>query len=156
MTRQDIENLLTDKESSLGQQVPLLENLARFGGLIYAKPEWAWIVGPFRELVRARLWSDGLDTWLVKWECRDFARAFACYAQECNALTPGAPKGSDALAVGEFWFIPDASRGLAPAGTGHAINICITEKGVQFIDPQNFTEWIPSLDELASCLFLRF
>jgi hypothetical protein len=123
-----------------------------FGGLNYAVPELSWLQGKFWDFFKARLWSENLDKWLVRWECRDFARGFACAAQECNATTAGGPGDCDALAVGEFWFIPDNS----PPGQGHAICACITENGLQFIEPQTGAVRPVSETEFASCYFVRF
>ena len=111
------------------------------GGANYAPPTLAWLQGPFYDFFEGRLWNDSLKTWIVKWECRDFARAYACYAQECNALTPNTPGGADILAVGEVWFCPDLDRyGTklggsvpgTPADEGHAINMALVETGWVF------------------------
>ena len=134
------------------------------GGSNYAAPTLAWLQGTFYDFFRARLWSDSLQAWVVKWECRDFARAYACYAQECNALTPATPGGADILTVGEVWFIPDADRyGVnagqlagTPSGGGHAINLALVETGWVFIDPQVNLLWQMTEAELKSIYFLRF
>lgn len=123
-----------------------------FGGLNYAVPTLAWLLGPCRDAFRARLFDAGLMSWKVRWECRDFARAFACFAQEANALTPGGPAGCDALAVGEIWFKPDGSA----AGLGHAICPCITDHGLVFIEPQTGAVRPMSPAEIQSTYFLRF
>lgn len=103
-----------------------------FGGLVYAVPTLAWLTGPAYAAFKAKYFQDDILAWTVKWECRDFARAFACFCQELNALTSGTPENADALAVGEFWFIPDG----APPGAGHAICPAITDQGLVFLDPQ--------------------
>ena len=123
------------------------------GGANYAVPAQDWLLGPFYDYFKKQLGGDGLGAWSVRWECRDFARAYACLAQICNALTTGpAPAAEDALAVGEFWFKPDGS---AP-GTGHAINVCFTETGLTFIEPQTGLLRPVSDSEMSSCYFLRF
>ena len=150
----------------------LLNNLPGFirqsvvfcGGADYELPTLAWAQGTFYDFFRQRLGSDNLQTWIVKWECRDFARAYASMAQECNARTPNTPGGADILSIGEVWFIPDASRyGTLPgqlAGTfdggGHAINMLLTEQGWVFIDPQTNVVWQMTEAELRSIYFLRF
>lgn len=121
-----------------------------YGGTAYAVPTLAWLTGPFWGFFKSRLWSDALDAWEVRWECRDFARAYACYAQECNALSPGQPPAEDALAVGEFWYHPTGSA------QDHAINACITDRGLVFVDPQNGLTVNPTTNELNSCAFCRF
>jgi hypothetical protein len=126
--------------------------LAKFGGMVYASPSRAWIEGPFYDYFKKQLWSVGEDKWAVKWECRDFSRAYACFAQLCNALTPGSPAGIDALAVGEVWFHPDKNQ----PGEDHAINAIIGDGALFFIDPQNGGEWAMSAAELDSITFLRF
>jgi len=126
--------------------------IVKFGGMVYASPTRAWVEGPFYDYFKKMLWNAGEDTWAVKWECRDFSRAYACFAQLCNALTPGSPKGIDALAVGEVWFHPDANA----VGENHAINAIIGDGDLFFIDPQNGREWKMSVSELESITFLRF
>ena len=133
------------------------------GGANYARPTLAWLQGDFYDAFKADLWDENLDTWAKRWECRDFARLYACEAQKANAKTTAVPPDEDALAVGEFWFIPDAKRyGTAPGqltgdpGEGHAIAICITDKGLAFVDPQNNIVWPMTTAELISCWFVRF
>lgn len=127
-------------------------SLVQFGGANYAVPTVAWLTGPFWQYFKAKLWSDDVDTWSVKWECRDFARAYACFAQLANARSSGTPDGDDALAVGEFWFHPDTN----PPGEDHAICACITDQGLTFIEPQTGAVRPMSATEIASCTFARF
>ena len=121
------------------------------GGADYALPTLAWLQGPFWDYFKGELWDDNLDKWQVRWECRDFARAFATFAQVCNALTPVALAGTDALAIGEFWY----HIGGDPA-TGHAINVCMTDQGQVFIEPQNGQQVHLTDVEISSCFFVRF
>lgn len=141
MTSDQIRSLVAD--SHIGGPVFV-------GGNAYAKPTLNWLTGPFYEAFREGLWDDNLDKWAVRWECRDFARAFACEAQRANALTSSVPPEDDALTVGEFWFHPDGES------SGHAINICITDAGLVFIEPQ--TGWVRPVTstELASAYMTRF
>jgi hypothetical protein len=122
-----------------------------FGGMNFAVPTLAWLQGPCFEYFKARYWNLNLDKWHFKWECRDFARAFAVCAHECHALTPGAPADSDALAVGEIWFIPDAH-----VFTGHAICPCVTDAGLVFLDPQTNQLWPLTPEQFDSSYFRRF
>ncbi len=121
-----------------------------FGALNYAVPTRAWLQGPFWDFFKARFWSEDLDKWKFRWECRDFARAYACAAQECWASTAGGPD-SDALAVGEIWFIPDASK-----ADGHAICPVFTEHGLEFIEPQTGQLCPITPEQLSSSYFRRF
>lgn len=125
----------------------------KFGGNNYAVPTLEWLRGPFWEFFKARYWSTNSDKWKFRWECRDFARAYACAAQECwgNMNLELAPD-SDALAVGEIWFVPEA----LDASKGHAICPAITDVGLVFIDPQNNSLWQITEAQLASRYFLRF
>lgn len=123
-----------------------------FGGLDFEVPTLAWLTGPFWSAFKARLWNENLDKWRVRWECRDFARAYACMAHECWALTTGVDSPSDALAVGEIWFLPDPNT---PA-QGHAICPAITDKGLIFIEPQTGLTYPVGSAQRASAFFLRF
>jgi hypothetical protein len=61
------------------------------------------------------------------------------------------------LAVGEFWFIPDASVKANPLNpSGHAINACLTDQGLVYIDPQNNQPWLISENEFLRRYFVRF
>lgn len=131
---------------------PYLADVAKFGGMVYASPTRAWVEGPFYDYLKKLLWNFGEDTWAVKWQCRDFARAYATFAQLANAQTPDSPKGIDALSIGEIWFHPDHN---AP-GDDHAINIIVADRACFFIDPQTGLEWAMSTAEIASVSFLRF
>lgn len=124
-----------------------------FGGIDYAVPTLAWLQGPLWDFFKARYWSTNSDKWKLRWECRDFARAYACAAQECwgNTMGDSAP-GSDALAVGEIWFTPDVSLPL----NGHAVCPVITENGLQFIEPQTGQLYPMTPEQSASKYFLRF
>jgi hypothetical protein len=131
-------------------------------GSNYAATTLAWLQGPFYDFFKQRLFDDSLQTWRVGWECRDFSRDYACYAQECNALTPSIPRGVDILAVGEVAFVPDADRygtklmAGSPPGGRHDINMALVETGWVFIDPQTNVVWEMSEAELKSIFFLLF
>lgn len=134
------------------------------GGANYAKPLLSWVTGRCYDAFRARYFDDALAYWKVRWECRDFARAFACFAQECNALTPDAacPAGEDILAMGEIWFIPDrlpdgtANDGAHGPRIGHAVNALVCENGVDFFEPQTGAMRPLTTSEYASAYFIRF
>lgn len=120
------------------------------GALTYAVPTTKWLRGPFWDFFHGRLWNANLDKWAVRWECRDFARAYAAMALECWALTQGGT-GDDGLAVGEMWFIPAGKTNV-----GHAVCPAITDDGLIFIDPQTNQLWPYSPEEFSSRYFLRF
>lgn len=125
--------------------------LTNFGALTYAVPTLAWIQGPCYAAFRNRYWAENLSRWTVRWECRDFARAFACFAQECWATTQAASL-EDGVAVGEIWFRPDPND----LTKGHAICPIFTENGLQYLEPQTGKLWPMSPEQLASRYFLRF
>lgn len=119
------------------------------GGLEYAVPTLAWLQGPFWDFFKGRYWSTNSDKWKFRWECRDFARAYACAAQECWGDTAGGDPAVDALAVGEMWFHPDTA-------TGHAICPVITENGLQFIEPQTGLLCTVTPEQFSSRYFCRW
>jgi hypothetical protein len=125
--------------------------LPHFGANSYAVPSLAWLTGPFWSFFRARLWNENLDKWQVRFECRDFARAYAAAALECWALTQGGT-ADDGLAVGEIWFIPNAAK----PNEGHAICPVFTEHGLQFIEPQTGQLYPMTAAQISSRYFLRF
>lgn len=88
------------------------------------------------------------DRWNARFDCDDFARFFASFCQLANYQTNEA-KRAEGLAVGELFFRRDD-------GQGHAINLALTEKGVQFIEPQNGEFLELSESEKTSIWFVRF
>ena len=122
------------------------------GGNNYAKPTQAWLEGEFYSSFKELLWAENVSRWSPRWECRDFARMFACFAQVANAMDKMGPTGEDALAVGEFWFLKDPKN----PKSGHAVNICITDNGIIYIDPQTGLLWHMTHEQFESCYFCRF
>lgn len=144
MTRSEIQSFFPDRA-------------VNFGGMNFAVPTLSWLQGPCFDFFRQRYWSINLDKWKMRWQCRDFARAFSVCAHECHALSPDAPADSDALAIGEIWFIPDSSRIANPLSPiGHAICACLTDKGLVCLDPQTNLLWPLSPTESQSLFFARF
>jgi hypothetical protein len=117
----------------------------------YAQPTLPWLTGPFRDYFRQQLFDLRLDRWRVRWECRDFARAFAHYAQLAHALTPGGDAASDCLAVGELWYHPRND-----AAVGHAINAAVVADALIFLEPQTGQCVNLTSAELSSAYFLRW
>ncbi len=118
------------------------------GAASYHVPTLKWLQGPFYDFFTGRYWDEGLGKWTRRYECRDFARAYAAAAIECWALT-NELSDDDALAVGEIWYPPTPT-------TGHAICPVFTENGLQFIDPQNNQLCTLTSEQLAQRYFLRF
>jgi hypothetical protein len=102
-------------------------------GSQYAPVDSQWLITTYADWFKQWLFDYGVDLYAVKWECRDFADAWALGLQICNADTKMSPGGIDRLAGGRFWFIPD---GTPPGGPGHAIGCAMTELGLTFVDPQ--------------------
>ena len=125
-----------------------------FGASEYGVPLLSWLTGQFYTDYRARIFDESNQDWLPKWPCREFARSFACFAQEAWAKTPGTPDGETSVLVGEYWFKPDASRGM-PVDEGHAVCFALTDQGLVYIDPQNGTLWQMSDTERDSNYFRR-
>lgn len=118
------------------------------GASEYRVPTLGWLRGPFYEAFTRRYWNEGLGKWSRRYECRDFARAYAAMAVECWA-TSNEIAEEDSIAVGELWFNPTPS-------TGHAICPAITDVGLVFIDPQNNQLCTLSTEQLLSRYFLRW
>lgn len=122
------------------------------GAASYAVPTLEWVRGPFWDYFHGTMWDANLQKWKVRWQCRDFARAYATLAQRCWAETVGGTE-DDGLAIGEFWFLP-ANR--TDPNVGHAINPVITGSGMKFIEPQNNSIWAVTPTEFESRYFCRF
>ncbi len=122
-----------------------------FGAMDYTVPDLDWLRGPCYDAFKTRYWSSNLDKWTVRWQCRDFTRAFAVFAGECWAASTKVDLPTEAVSVGEIWFRPDPAK---PAG--HAVNPVICDKGLVFLEPQNNSLWPMQPAQLSSQYFLRF
>lgn len=112
----------------------------------YAKPTAAWITGDFYNYYLNWLEENGLSKWKETFDCDSFSSLFYAFAQACHG---NAGRKEQGIAVGEMFYKVDG-------GSGHAINIAITEKGIIFIEPQNGQRVMLSVSEMTSCWFVRF
>lgn len=113
----------------------------------YSLPSTQW-VKVFNEWFRSKMFSFVGDKWDTRFDCDDFARFYACFCQLANYRSR--PKArAEGLAVGELFYRIDG-RG------GHAINVAMTEKGIQFIEPQNGEFIQLSEIEKTTIWFVRF
>lgn len=93
----------------------------------------------------------GCGKWSTRWQCRDFARAFATFAQLAHTNTL-ASRDADALAVGETWFLPNPDL----KNDGHAVCPVICDQGLVFIEPQTGERYPMTEPQRATAYFLRF
>lgn len=131
-----------------------------FGGANYQLPTLAWLQNTFYPAMRQELFGEGITAWSQAFNCRLFTLDALVFADKCDAETVNAAPGTDTLAIGSFWFVPDAARfgnsetpGLLAgtySGEGHAILCCVTDQGIKFLDPQSNTIWALSAAELNS------
>lgn len=112
-------------------------------------PTIKWVTGKYSSYYRSKLFGWGLWKWKPDYDCDNFARHFAAFAQTSHAKTNKIEK-AEGLTIGEFWY-RDENVG------GHAINIVISDK-VYFIEPQRSKCNIVKLTEkeIQSCMFCRF
>lgn len=124
-----------------------------YGAVEYAVPTRRWVADTFYPFLKERLWSDNVSKWTFAWECRDFASLARILAVECWANTPGAAhSGTDGLAFGEIWFIPDPAKPME----GHAQNAIITDHGLDILEPQTGLLCPATLQRLSSVYYRRF
>jgi hypothetical protein len=115
----------------------------------YGKPTVAWVREHFWPWFQRQRFNLGLLKWERTNDCDNFARAFAQYASDCHALTPGLQ--GEGLAVGEFYYI-----GTTHVQGPHAIAVAITDEGKVYFEPQTGQRIALSPTEELSCFFVRF
>lgn len=113
----------------------------------YARPTTNFLTGKFYNFYKNWLSEHNIDTWQAKWDCDNFSSTYYTFTQICHA---NAGRNEQGISVGEFFYK------IGGNGTGHAINIAVTEKGVIFIEPQTGKEVGLSEEEMLSCPLVRF
>lgn len=121
---------------------------AKFVDDIYAQIDKEWLstyfvisLRSFIELYNIRYSKNGFD-------CDNYARTAANWADILHLNTPNAPKAG--IAIGEFCYTMDS-------GGGHAVNVAICNNGeVVFFEPQTQKIIILSDDEKWNALDCRF
>lgn len=108
---------------------------AQFGKGQYAEVNSSQVIA-LAQATRDALWGSGITKWSTTATCTLYASRMASIGQERffnESFQDFISKGVLGLAVGEVWFHPDSSP---LGGSDHAINVCLTEKGALYIDPQ--------------------
>lgn len=101
----------------------------------YATPSRSWLQGQFYRMFMKNLSQNNLYTWRTYHDCDNKSFKYWMFACDCHALTmmlrekQGLPV-YEGIAVGVFFFKQETRF-------GHAVNFAITEKGIEFIEPQN-------------------
>lgn len=120
------------------------------GDTHYTQVRRAWLAD-FYARWRADLFRKGVVKWDARFDCNRFAGHYVSAAQveyfiaNFHSWTAG-----QALAVGEFWYLPDG------ASSRHAVVIAFTDRGVVFIEPQTGQEMALTVSERASASVIRF
>lgn len=137
---------------------PVLPNL---GAPEFACPTLAWLIGPLFEAMQKEEWAFNLEKPRGGNVCRHFARRACVFAQDAWANSPNFDPALPDLAVFEFWFHPDATRGMQNPLDDHALVASFTDAGFVAIDYMNLTaasrpwQWTLSHDEFLSRRFVR-
>lgn len=128
---------------------------ATFGADNYAVMEEDWLLNTAWPAFWQWLKGEGVSTWSVPYECRDFTTDFRMFCVRASAKAGNRPNGEDGVAVGEIWFRPDATRGAPFDGlSGHAINLYPAPSGtMRGLDPQNGKPWDLSASEWQSARY---
>lgn len=107
--------------------------LAAMGKQRYAEVNSAAVIG-LAQATRDALFAAGITKWRKTATCTVYAARFATLGQEkffAASFQDAISAELVALAAGEVWFVPDSDL-----ANGHAIGLCVTEKGLLTIDPQ--------------------
>lgn len=124
-----------------------------FGALNFAELMEDWILNTAWPAFDFWIKSEGLPTWTLPYECRDYASDFRMFVVRMSAKAGNRPQDEDGVALGEVWFRPDATRPGFNGLLGHAINVYPNGR-LCGVDPQNGQKWEFSATEWASiCTF---
>jgi hypothetical protein len=80
----------------------------------------------------------GVTAWSTNFECTSFADGYSYFAQAHYASIARFHNGlGNGIAIGEFWYIPYVDGAKSPLSLpGHAINVCLTDRGIVYLEPQ--------------------
>jgi hypothetical protein len=101
----------------------------------YVTPDRNWLQGKFYSTFRRNLTQNKLYQWRTYHDCDNKANKYWQFACDCHALTMMLREKQgkqiyEGIAVGVFFFKQETRF-------GHAVNFAVTEKGIEFIEPQN-------------------
>jgi len=139
VTAAELENLLMENGVTC---------MGHFADSSYNVTTQSFINGTFSEAWFRLMNGLGLSYKAESYDCDDFAKLAAAYAQ----ILHGRTHRDSGLAFGEFWY----SRG---SGGKHAINVAVVYGGkyeLLFFEPQNCKQVRLSKQEIQSCQFVRF
>ena len=100
-----------------------------------AIPNRDWLQGDFYRMYLRNLRANKLYQWREYHDCDNKAFKYWQFASDCHAMTMMLREKQgleihQGIAVGVLFFMQDNAG-------GHAINFAITNKGLEFIEPQN-------------------
>lgn len=112
------------------------------GDSAYAEVSSVWLA-EFYETYKAELFRQGVVKYDSRFDCNHFAAYYASLAQTKFYLNNFQSwTKAQSLAVGQFWYFRN--------GSGHAIVIALTERGVVFVEPQTGLEVVLTPTERQS------
>jgi hypothetical protein len=121
----------------------------------YVALEREWFYKELYPSLERKLREWGLDDWQRSWDCDDFARELARWAQISHQMASGA--GAEGAGVWEFWFAQDP-----PNRQMHAIDVALLRLGdsasLHFVEPQpnaRLRSVSLSTAQRASCVLVR-
>lgn len=120
------------------------------GDRSYSVINSTWLQAHWPEF-RDDLFAKDVVGWDTRFDCNKFAAAFVSsvqlkyYRAQWRSWKPG-----QAAAIGEIWYVPTGAE------NGHAIVAAVTEKGLQFMEPQSGKFVALTDTERRSIYFTRF
>lgn len=120
-----------------------------------AIPNRNWLWGDFYKMFRKNLEANNLYKWRTYHDCDNKAVKFWQFASDCHAMTMMLREKQglqiyEGIAVGVIFFNSET------LGGGHAINFALTNKGLEFIEPQDGRFIQLSKEERESSWFAVF
>lgn len=103
----------------------------------YSIPKSSWLTGDFYNLYRKWTSKERLYEWKEYHDCDNKSVTFMAFASMCHAKTMAAREREgketvQGIAVGMIYYLINGDK-----NRGHAINVVHSDKGIQFLEPQN-------------------
>lgn len=123
-------------------------------------PDWGyqWVnqnmVSEMYSKYRKEMFSKGVVSWDVGYDCNKFSSSFYSFYQTRYFVDSYKSGREQSIAVGEFYYKPDISRG--DGANYHAINIMVIEGEFKFFEPQTGKFLNLSEKEKKSATLVKF
>lgn len=148
--------VFTGKELDRNAAISSVGYGVNLGKLAYAQVNRDWILWCYADY---RKWIGSGQYGVMRWDdrsqCTFFASSFEVYVQMAyfrQAFHNGIK--SPGAAVGTIWYLTNPELGFN--SPGHAVNMILTQNGIEYFEPQSGKFVILSAEQINSAYFKKF